>query len=73
MGIDYYKVRMRNKIVAQHMELVDALTFVEALFQKYYLEPGLEITIIREDNEKEDTLEAEYEKTADVALYDVHA
>ena len=49
MGISYYNVIMKDNVIAQHMELQDAMIFVEALFQKYYLEPKLAITIVRED------------------------
>lgn len=58
MGISYYNVIMKDNVIAQHMELQDAMIFVEALFQKYYLEPKLAITVVREDGSN-DVLESD--------------
>jgi hypothetical protein len=43
-----------GNIVAQHMRLDSALTLVDALFNKYYSEPKIGYTIIREAEIKEE-------------------
>lgn len=46
---EYTVMYSDGKIVARGMNLTDALTLVEALFHKNYLEPDLAVTIQRED------------------------
>ena len=44
-----YIVKMDDRIIAKDMVLEDALVLVEGLFNKYFAEPGLAITIERQD------------------------
>lgn len=54
MSLDYYKVMDKREVVADHMDLETALILVKALFQTYYRESSLELTIakMREDGEE---------------------
>ena len=57
-----YKVLVDGKVYARDMDLDTALTLTKALFDKWYLEPHVAITIEREDNRctmvMEDTCQA---------------
>lgn len=45
-----YKVLVDGQVYARDMELSTALILVEGLFDKWYSEPNLAITIQRESN-----------------------
>lgn len=40
MNEEYYRVRIDNDVLADHMTLETALTLLKAFFEKYYREPG---------------------------------
>ena len=42
-----YRVALDDKVVAGSMDLATALILAEALFKKYYMEPKLNVSIIR--------------------------
>ena len=44
----FYGVKVGNTVVATNMNLQNALIFTEALFDKYYNEPNMAVTIFRE-------------------------
>ena len=44
-----YIVKMNEQIIAKDMALEDTLVLVEGLFNKYFAEPGLAITIERQN------------------------
>lgn len=48
MGEWLYTVKIDKKEIANHMNLNDALIFVKALFQEYYNDPLINLTIERE-------------------------
>lgn len=48
-----YRVCYGGIILAKGMSLGNAMLFVEAMFQKFYNEPGLTYTIMRESEESE--------------------
>lgn len=48
MGTDTYMVLIDKSIVAMALSLERAVALVKALFNKYYAEPGLTISIQRE-------------------------
>lgn len=52
MGIDKYFVMINNTLAAENMRIEEALLFVEALFNKYYNETEMSITLKRMPEEK---------------------
>lgn len=53
MNSDYYSVMIDNVAIAKGMSLGNALILVKALFQEYYMDNDLSISIAREaENEK---------------------
>ena len=44
-----YTVKIDDKDIANHMSLNDALIFVKALFQEYYNDPFIKLTLEREN------------------------
>lgn len=51
MGTDTYMVLIDKSIVAMALSLEHAVVLVKALFNEYYAEPGLTISIQREPKE----------------------
>lgn len=51
MSSDTYSVAHGSEILARGMNLDDALLFVRALINKYWREPSLFYTIVREPKE----------------------
>lgn len=45
MGENKFSVFIGGNIAAKEMSLTDALVFIEALFNKYYKDVGMEITL----------------------------
>ena len=45
-----YSVKEDNTVLAKNMSLTDALLFTEALFNKYFGQVGMAITIVREEH-----------------------
>lgn len=50
MNSNYYSVMIDNLVIAKGMSLGNALIFVKALFQEWYEEKDLSITITKEAN-----------------------
>ena len=44
-----------QRLVAENMDLCDALLLVKALFEQYYADPGVTFTIVRKFVEDGDT------------------
>ena len=51
MGTDTYTVLIDKSIIAMALSLEHAVMLVKALFNEYYAEPGLAISIQREPKE----------------------
>ena len=51
MGTDTYMVLIDKSIIAMALSLEHAVVLVKALFNEYYAEPGLTISIQREQKE----------------------
>lgn len=51
MGIELFTLWLDGTCLAQHMSIDVATTLVEALFNKYYANPKLKITLEREFDE----------------------
>jgi hypothetical protein len=49
MGCDYYSVKIDDTVIAKGMSLGNAVIFVKALFEEWYNEPSLSITIVKEE------------------------
>ena len=67
----FYSVKEGNTVLAKNMTLTDALLFTEALFNKYFGQVGMAITIVREENSLQmDAAEAclTYEKNSKMAF-----
>lgn len=47
-----YWVALNDEKLARDMSLADATLFMKALFDKYYADPLIEITISREEEER---------------------
>jgi hypothetical protein len=48
---DKYRVIMGGYIIAKDMSLEHATIFLKGIFEEYYAEPGLEVTIQRQPDE----------------------
>ncbi len=51
MGTDTYMVLIDKSIVAMALSLEHAVVLTKALFNEYYMEPGLTVSIQREPKE----------------------
>lgn len=51
MGCDTYSVMIDNVVIAKGMSIGNAMVLVEALFNKWYEEKDLKITIAKEAEE----------------------
>lgn len=49
MGKDKFDVKCCNEVIAENMEIDVACEFAAFLFEKWYNEDKLEITIVRRD------------------------
>ena len=49
MGCDYYSVKIDDTVMARGMSLGNAVIFVKALFEEWYKEPSISITIVKEE------------------------
>lgn len=49
---DKYRVIMGGHIIAKDMSLEHATILLKGIFEEYYAEPGLEVTIQRQPNEE---------------------
>ena len=49
MGCDTYSIIMDNVIIAKGMSIGNAMILIEALFNKWYEEKDLKITIAKEN------------------------
>jgi hypothetical protein len=48
---DKYRVIMGGHIIARDMSLDHATIFLKGIFEEYYAEPGLEVTIQKQPDE----------------------
>lgn len=48
MDINFYSIRVENDIVAQHMPLQYALMLIKVIYNEFYAEPTLKVTIEKE-------------------------
>lgn len=49
---DKYRVIMSGRIIARDMSLEYATILLKGIFEEYYAEPGLEVTIQRQSTEE---------------------
>lgn len=49
---DKYRVIMSGHIIAKDMSLANAVILLKGIFDEYYAEPGLEVTIQRQSSEE---------------------
>jgi len=49
MGSDYYSVKIDDVVIARGMSLGNAVILVKALFEEWYKEPSISITIVKEE------------------------
>lgn len=47
--MDYYSVKIDDVIIARGMSLGNAVIFVKALFEEWYEEPSMSVTIVKEE------------------------
>lgn len=50
MNSDYYEVLVEDILVADHVSLNYAAIFLKAIFEEYYKEPSLKVSIKKMDN-----------------------
>lgn len=48
MNSDYYSVKINDVIIAKEMSLGNAMILVKALFEEWYQESSLSITLVKE-------------------------
>lgn len=53
MGCDTYSIMIGEVVIAKGMSIEHALIFIEALYNKYYNERSMKITIMQEPREWE--------------------
>lgn len=49
MNSDYYSVKIDDVVIAKEMSLGNAVILVKALFEEWYEEPSISITIVKEE------------------------
>lgn len=49
MGSDYYSVKIDDVVIAKGMSLGNAVILVKALFEEWYEEPSMSVTIVKEE------------------------
>ncbi len=49
MGSNYYSVKIDDVVIAKDMSLGNAMILTKALFEEWYKEPSISITIVKEE------------------------
>ncbi len=52
MGEEFYSVKIDNTVIAKEMSIGNAVILVKALFQEWYRESDLSITIVKEKHDR---------------------